>query len=262
MDINFELILLLLIGFSGLVIAIDHLFLARKRRIRSEGQESVSLPLLIEYSRSLFPILLLVFLLRAFVVEPFRIPSGSLEPTLVVGDFVLVNKYRFGLRLPLLRYKMITGREPKRGRIVVFHWPPDPSKNYIKRLIGLPGDHIRYVNKVLYVNGKVAPQKFIRYTTDSDGQGHSWKVAVRQEKFAGVTHKIFVRPDVPGYDFDITVPPGKYFAMGDNRDDSSDSRFWGFVPERNLVGPAFVIWLSWNGVTDSVRWRRLGKFIH
>jgi len=271
MSMDFALILLILALGSGLIIVIDSVFFAGRRKrefVQSDRETQIAkpatlkLPLLVEYSRSLFPIFLLVLLIRSFLVEPFRIPSGSLEPTLLVGDFVLVNKYDYGLRLLVAHNKMLVIGEPKRGDIVVFRWPPDPKIDYIKRFVGLPGDHIKYVNKVLTINGKVAKQKVLGLTTDNDEQGHSWKVEIRQETINGVSHKIYLRPDLPANNFDITVPPGSYFAMGDNRDDSSDSRVWGFVPEKNLVGRAILVWMSWNADTDSIRWDRLGSMLH
>ena len=256
MNINFPLILVILVALSGIIVLLDKCFLAKQRATTAK------LPLWIDYAHSFFPILLIVLLLRSFLVEPFRIPSGSLEPTLLVGDFVLVNKYIYGLRLPVLNDKILKWREPKHGDVVVFRWPPNPKIDYIKRIIGVPGDHIQYKDKILYINGKKAPQKFLAYTTDSDDAGHNWVVEKREENFLGVKHDIYIRPDAPAQDFSVTVPKNDYFVMGDNRDDSSDSRFWGFVPEKNLIGKAFAIWMSWSGFKDDIRWRRIGRLIH
>lgn len=256
MGINFALILVVLTAVSGLVVLLNHFYFAANR---PAGDKE---PLLIEYSRSFFPVLLIVLLLRSFLVEPFRIPSGSLEPTLLIGDFILVNKYQYGLRLPVLDKKVLSLSEPKQGDIAVFRWPPQPSIDYIKRVIGVPGDRVQYQNKYLTINGKKLPTKSEGFVSQSDEYGHVYKVEKRSETINGITHSIYVRPSVPANDFDVIVPPGQYFMMGDNRDDSSDSRVWGFLPEKNLVGRAFAIWMSWNGDRDSIRWQRLGQSIH
>ncbi len=274
MNFNFALLLTSLVTVSGLIALYDIVFLAPKRKaaaakLQSQGQGGekelgyvLKLPVISEYARSFFPILLIVLLLRSFIAEPFRIPSGSLEPTLLVGDFILVNKYNYGLRLPVLNNKFLKVGEPKMGDIVVFRWPPDTSIDYIKRFVAGPGDHIQYKDKVLYINGKQQPQKHVTFTTDSDGQGNVWKVEEREEILNGVKHNIFVRPDRRGSNYDYVVPKGEYFAMGDNRDDSSDSRYWGFVPEANIIGRAMAIWMSWNNTTNSVRWKRLGDKVN
>lgn len=250
---NFALILLSLSFISGFIYLLDVLFWAKKRGPDQKPSR------LIEYSRSFFPIFLIVLLLRSFLVEPFRIPSGSLEPTLLVGDFVAVNKFSYGLRLPVWEKKIISIANPKRGEIAVFRWPPDPSYDYIKRVIGVPGDQISYHNKVLTINGQMMKQKFLEYTTDaSSGR----PVAKYQENLNGIQHEIYLRSDVQPVDFDIEVPAGQYFMMGDNRDDSADSRFWGFVDDAYLRGKAFLVWMSWNSKTDNVRWSRLGRVIH
>lgn len=254
---NFELILTALVFVSGLLTLVERFYLAPKRA------EGYTQPLIIEYACSFFPILLLVLAIRSFIIEPFRIPSGSLKPSLLVGDFVLTNKYIYGLRLPVLGTKLIYVSEPKRGDIVVFRWPPDPSIDYIKRVIGLPGDHISYINKVLYINGKPAPQEFQKETTDKSDNGNHWLVEQKQENLLGVKHAIYIRPDILGDDFEnIVVPPHHYFMMGDNRDDSFDSRGWGFVPESNLVGKAILVWFSWNNDKNTIRWHRLGLRIN
>ena len=258
---NFALILLSLVVISGVIYLFDVLFMAKKR-VLDENGEALKMPIIVDYARSFFPVFLFVLLLRSFLVEPFRIPSGSLKPTLLIGDFVAVNKFAYGLRFPVFNNKFLSLGEPHNGDVAVFRWPPNPSFDYIKRVIAVPGDHVVYKNKVLSINGKLAPQKFLNYTTDGNGSGRSWKVEKRQEDLMGIVHDIYVRPDMPAFDFDITVPKGKYFMMGDNRDDSSDSRFWGFVDETNLLGRAFGIWMSWDGMTDRVRWRRIGSAIH
>lgn len=178
---------------------------------------------------------------------------------MLVGDFVAVNKFSYGLRLPVWEKKIVPIANPKTGEIAVFRWPPEPSYDYIKRVIGVPGDKISYHDKKLTINGKEVKQTFVEYTTDeSSGKA----VTKYKEDLNGVVHDIFVRPDAPAVDFDIVVPEGNYFMMGDNRDDSADSRFWGFVPDSYLRGKAFLVWMSWNGKTDNVRWSRIGKLIH
>jgi signal peptidase I len=250
---NFALILVILSFVSGLIYLLDVLFWAKKRK---EGQNPGRI---VDYSRSFFPVFLIVLLLRSFLIEPFRIPSGSLEPTLLVGDFVAVNKFAYGLRLPVIEKKIIPISNPKTGEIAVFRWPPEPSYDYIKRVIGIPGDKVSYHNKILTVNGKEAKQTFVEYTMDeSSGR----PVAKYKEDLNGVVHEIFVRADMPAVDFEITVPEGNYFMMGDNRDDSADSRFWGFVPDSYLRGKAFLVWMSWNGKTDNLRWSKIGRLIH
>jgi signal peptidase I len=250
---NFAFWLVILSFFTGIIYLLDVLIWAPKRKSKQKPSR------IIEFSRSFFPVFFIVLLLRSFLVEPFRIPSGSLEPTLLVGDFLAVNKFSYGLRLPVLEKKILPIANPKTGEIAVFRWPPDPSYDYIKRVIGVPGDHVSYHNKVLTINGKQMTQTFIEYTTDeSSGKA----VAKYREDLNGVQHDIFVRPDVAAVDFDVEVPAGHYFMMGDNRDDSADSRFWGFVADKYLRGKAFLIWMSWNGQTDMVRWSRLGHLIH
>lgn len=260
---HFELILFLLVLISGVISLIDKVWFEKKRATKAINQgKTLKLPTIIEYSRSFFPVLLLVFLLRSFVAEPYRIPSGSLKPTLSIGDFIVVNKFAYGIRLPILHTKILSIKEPKHGDLVVFRFPPEPTIDYIKRIIGLPGDHVEYKDKVLYLNGKEMSQKFLQYTIDSEPGFGTWKVEERKENFEGIKHHIYIRPDVVNSDFELTVPEGKYFVMGDNRDNSSDSRYWGFVPEENLIGQAFCVILSWDDESDSVRWSRIGKMVH
>ena len=250
---NFALCLVVLSLVSGVIYLLDIIFWAKKR---SPEQKPTRL---IEYSRSFFPIFIIVLLLRSFLIEPFRIPSGSLEPTLLVGDFLAVNKFSYGLRLPVWEKKVISISNPKTGEIAVFRWPPDPSFDYIKRVIGVPGDKISYHNKVLTINGQEMKQTFVEYTTDeSSGKA----VAKYRENLNGIEHFIYVRPDITAVDFEVEVPQGQYFMMGDNRDNSADSRFWGFVADKYLRGKAFVVWMSWNGNSDTIRWSRLGNLIH
>ncbi len=259
---------------SGLVWGVYKLYALVKGKpaeaAESSQEKKPQEPLLVDYARSFFPIFLFVLLLRAFVVEPFRIPSGSMMPTLLVGDFILVNKYTYGLRMPVTKQKIVELNEPKRGDVVVFRYPKDTKLDYIKRLVGEPGDRIAYKNKTLYVNGKPMQQRPIG-VYDAVGSGErmqgAWELT---ENLTGVEHSILVDPRRrdfgPGCEVlahgEIRVPEGYYFMMGDNRDNSNDSRCWGFVPEQNIVGKAFMIWLSldWNrpGVFD---WSRVGQRI-
>ncbi|STX29358.1 signal peptidase I (lepB-1) [Legionella beliardensis] len=250
---NFALLLVILSFVSGVIYLLDILIWQKKRAPNQKPNK------IIEYARSFFPVFFIVLLLRSFLVEPFRIPSGSLEPTLLVGDFLAVNKFAYGLRLPVVEKEVIPVAKPKRGQIAVFRWPPDPTYDYIKRVIGVPGDKIAYRNKVLTVNGEEMKQTFVEQTIDeSSGKA----VAKYRENLNGVEHDIYIRPDVGAYDFEIEVPQGQYFMMGDNRDDSADSRYWGFVSDEYLRGKAFLVWMSWNGKTDSIRWSKIGHLIH
>ncbi len=220
-----------------------------------------------DFFASLFPIFLIVLLLRSFLFEPFVIPTGSLEPTLQIGDFVLVNKYNYGLRLPVTHNKIVSIGEPKHGDIMVFRYPVDPSIYYIKRVIGLPGDTISYINKQLYVNGKLIPQRYVGPSYEYDQHGNEWPVIEKQEDFFAIKYNIFERPDVVSKNiYALKVPEKHYFVMGDNRDDSGDSRYWGFVPEENIVGKSVVIWFSWNSLAekwrDKIRFSRIGNVIH
>jgi signal peptidase I len=268
MNFNFELILFYASIVSGLICLIDWLFFMPRRKRNEQGEEEY-VPILTDYARSFFPVLVIVFLLRSFLFEPFRIPSGSLEPTLLKGDFILVNKFSYGTRLPILHTKLFGDSKPERGDIIVFRWPPDQSYDFIKRVIGLPGDHIRYINKELFINGQKIPQTFLKKTVAEDEIGGEWTATENKENLLGVKHDIYVDPEKPKRDFeDIVVPEGMYFVMGDNRDDSMDSRYWGFVPDENIVGKAIRIWLSWNRkdmdsskMNSGIRWDRVGKRI-
>jgi signal peptidase I len=262
MNFNFELILFYATVLTGLISLLDILYFARRRKHGTRAKES-KMPIIIDYARSFFPILLIVFLLRSFLYEPFRIPSGSLEPTLLTGDFILVNKFDYGVRLPVVHKKVFATNLPKRGDIMIFRWPPDPSFNFIKRVIGLPGDRVTYTNKELTINGKKIPQEWLAAATAQGENGSSWEVLEKQEDLLGIKHKIYVDPNKLSRDYhDVIVPDGMYFVMGDNRDDSADSRYWGFVPEKNIVGKAVLVWMSWNSNKTNVRWNRIGSMIH
>ncbi len=256
--IHFDFEFLLVLGTlgSGLIWLIDHFMFARQRQ-KEATSKSVHDPIIVEYSKSFFPVLLAVMILRSFVYEPFRIPSGSMMPTLLVGDFILVNKYDYGLRLPVIHTEITGGEKPKRGDIAVFRYPKDESLDYIKRVIGLPGDHISYYNRRLSVNGKLVKTQLLE---TYQGLGESSELVINQgcdnikakckvfnEELGETSYTMMTNPDVRySADGELFVPSGHYFVMGDNRDHSNDSRFWGFVPEENLVGKAVMIWMHWD----------------
>lgn len=257
MNLDFERILFYVLVLTGVIVLFDVLYFAPKRK----KQQSDKLPFIVDYARSFFPILLIVFSIRSFAFEPFRIPSGSLKPTLLVGDFILVNKFDYGFRLPVLHTKILAMNEPQRGDIVVFREPPTESRDLIKRVIGVPGDKISYKDKVLYINGNEMPQQFEKYSTDQDEDLPSWEVVQKQENLFGINHGIYQIPGRENDDFEIVVPEGKYFMMGDNRDDSADSRSWGFLPEENIIGKATRVLISFDTLKHPVRVERIGEKI-
>jgi len=276
MDIDFPLILVTLTGLALVIRVLDAL-LWRPRRKRREADlqarlpawnqqgspdaiayaaqagSELRVPTTVEYARSFLPVLLIVLVLRSFLVEPFQIPSSSMVPTLLVGDYILVNKYAYGIRLPVLNTKVIDIGEPQRGDVMVF-FPPNDHRYFIKRVIGLPGDHIVYRDKVLYVNGEEMPQTLIAQLPPL-----APTYQILEENLASVTHVVRkdLRRHIPD-NFETTVSPGHYFMMGDNRDNSSDSRVWGEVPERNIVGNAFAIWMHWEGLLSLPSFSRMG----
>ncbi len=264
MIFDFSFYLFLGVCLTGVIWLVDALFFAEKRRQAAAGGGTVPAggadtgrqdPVVVEYAKSFFPVLLIVFLLRGFIVEPFRIPSGSMLPSLYIGDFILVNKFAYGVRVPVINKKIIEISEPKRGDVVVFRYPRDPSLDYIKRVVGLPGDHIAYYNKVLYVNGKEVARDFKGPYT-GPGQTHARQYT---EDLTGVKHDILIMPSRPNaLQGEYIVPENTYFCMGDNRDNSNDSRVWGPVPEENLLGKAFMIWMH---ISDEWHWERLGTVI-
>ncbi len=275
MNFDFQAAMLMALIATGVIWAVDAFVYAPRRRQaleRATGSAGGELdeetidrivkePLLVEYSRSFFPIILVVLLLRSFVAEPFRIPSASMMPTLRVGDFILVNKYAYGVRLPLLGTEILEVGEPRRGDVVVFRFPQDPSVDYIKRVVGLPGDRIGYFNKVLYINGEPARQTDLGLYTGV-GTGLSLSGAsLRLEQLDGVQHQILIQNQRRLGEGEYVVPEGHYFVMGDNRDNSNDSRFWGTVPEENLVGKAFMIWMNWDSAKGGINWDRIGTKI-
>ena len=253
MNIDFSLVLAILVFVTGIIWSVDHFFFARKRQQQTEDAKD---PLVVEYAKFLFPVVAIVFVLRGFIAEPFRIPSGSMLPTLEVGDFILVNKFSYGLRVPVLNYKLIEIDDPKRGDVVVFRYPEDPSIDYIKRVIGLPGDKIAYYNKTLYVNGD--PQTQV--PKGSYEVQHYGRFARLQENLNNIEHDILINQYIATADATYEVPAGHYFVMGDNRDNSRDSRYWGFVPNKNLVGRAFLVWMNW-GRGNGLSWERIGTVI-
>lgn len=255
---DFALLLVVAVAVTGLVWLLDLVWWRPARRARltasaeagtTEGidpaarEKALKDPWPVDYARSFFPVLLVVLLLRSFLVEPFQIPSGSMRPTLEVGDFILVNKFAYGLRLPVINTKVVELGEPERGDVMVFRFPEDPSVNFIKRVVGLPGDHIRYEDKQLYVNGEPVPKHLL----EAGPEGEPGELLM-EEQLGGVTHDIYNNPRDPGPQVrELVVPEDHYFAMGDNRDHSNDSRYWGFVPEENVVGKAFAVWMHWDG---------------
>lgn len=260
---NFALILFILLVVSGVLWLADRFYFRRRRA--PDAKE----PLWVEYGASFFPVILIVFLLRSFLVEPFKIPSGSMIPTLLVGDFIAVNKYAYGIRLPVINKKIIDIDSPQRGDVVVFRYPPDPSLDYIKRVVGLPGDRVAYLNKRLFINGQPIETRRDGDYLDAEKMLYTPRYL---EKLGDVEHAILIEDAAPPYvphvmQFPLRerchynsegvvceVPPGHYFVMGDNRDNSQDSRVWGFVPDENLVGKAFFIWFNFGDL------KRIGGF--
>ena len=226
-------------------------------------------PWWLDWTAGLFPVLISVFFLRSFIVEPFKIPSGSMIPTLLVGDLILVNKFHYGLRLPVLNTKITEGEKPQRGDVMVFRYPPKPSLDYIKRVVGVPGDTVAYLNKRLTINGQAVPTDSVPEFFDEDAMRYFKQF---EEKFGTQSHRVLndeQRPAfVPGADkfpgsegcnytiegVTCKVPEGHFFMMGDNRDNSMDSRYWGFVPEKNIVGKAFFVWMNFGNL------KRVGPF--
>ena len=286
MDLNLPLILFVAVAVTGVIWLFDIVFLKRTRQqaIAAVENEFVNFsdeekqadekynaslervstePVAVEYAKSFFPVLALVFVLRSFLVEPFQIPSESMVPTLQVGDFILVNKYTYGVRLPLVRTKVVNITDPKRGDVMVF-FPPHESRYFIKRVIGLPGDRIQLIDNVLYINGEKIEQELVTKepvdTNDLCGrQGGNYIVG--EETFNGRTHTMrkCVGPNSTPRDGFWVVPEGHYFMMGDNRDNSSDSRVWGSVPEERIVGKAFGIWMHWESFFSIPSFSRVGS---
>lgn len=253
MDIDFPLVLVVLTFATGLVYLLDVLVFAKKRAVAAaeDGTDEVKVPWLIDNSRSFFPVLAIVLILRSFLVEPFQIPSGSMLPTLEVGDFILVNKYEYGLRLPVAGTKVLEINDPDRGDVVVFKFPEDGKTNYIKRVVGLPGDRIRYHEKQLYINDELVGERLLANLAP---------YKLFEEQLGSVQHQLIehqLRRNIEA-EGEWVVPENSYFVMGDNRDNSNDSRFWGFVPDELVVGRAFAIWMQWKSLTSLPSFSRVG----
>jgi len=261
--VNFALILFCLLLLSGAIWAADVLVFSKRRAAEAKD------PWWVEYGASFFPVILLVFVLRSFIVEPFKIPSGSMIPTLQVGDFILVNKFAYGIRLPVINKKIIPVGDPQRGDVMVFRYPEDPSLDYIKRVVGIPGDKVAYQNKRLTINGEAVETRRVEDYLHPERLYYSKQFV---EQVQGFEQKTLNDEDAPAFISDAslfpqrenchynnagvicTVPANHYFMMGDNRDNSRDSRFWGFVPEENIVGKAFFVWLNFSDL------KRIGSF--
>jgi signal peptidase I len=266
--LGFATVLLLATTITGLIWAIDA-FVLSKKRAKDSGD-----PVVVEMAKSFFPVILVVFLLRSFLYEPFKIPSGSMVPTLLVGDFILVNKYTFGIRLPVINKKIIEVNSPKRGDVMVFRYPENPSKDFIKRVVGTPGDAVEYKNKRLTINGQVIATEKAGIFTEVDERMNMTQFDQFTEKLGDKPHSMMVNPlsrvislsQVRQFPYNkncvyneegvsCKVPEGHYFMMGDSRDNSDDSRYWGFVPEENIVGKAVLIWMNFGA------FKRMGQAI-
>ena len=227
-------------------------------------------PWWLDWTAGLFPVICAVFLLRSFLFEPFKIPSGSMVPTLLVGDLILVNKFQYGIRMPVTGTKLVANKDPQRGDVMVFHYPVDPRIDYIKRVVGVPGDELVYTGQALSVNGQKVPLQALGDYYDEDSLRYAPRFA---ETLGKTPHNILVDPKRPSIfrpmdsfvnfrdncrytaeGVSCKVPAGHYFMMGDNRDNSQDSRFWGFVPDENIVGRAFMVWMNFGNL------RRIGTF--
>ena len=262
MNFDFSFWLVLFTFVCGVIWLVDSLFFKAKREEKQQVEEDPREPFLVEYARSFFPVFIIVLILRSFLVEPFRIPSASMMPTLLIGDFILVNKYDYGIRLPVLNTKVIENKVPDRGDIVVFRYPEDPSIPFIKRVVGMPGDHVEYVNKVLYING-IRQEQTVNGEYEAVGSGMmadgDWWIT---EYLDDESHDILIDTTGRGaFNFETDVPEGMYFVLGDNRDNSRDSRYWGFVPDDNLVGRAFFIWMNWDSKNGGISWSRIGTIL-
>ena len=257
----FEIGLVLLTVFTGLVWLLDKLYFAKRRAAREGLLDEKREPVVVDYSKAFFPVLLVVLILRSLIAEPFRIPSNSMMPTLLTGDFILVNKFAYGLRLPITNRKFVEIGAPERGDVVVFRPPHHPDQDWIKRVVGLPGDRVGYYDNQVYLNGEP-----LGYDSSGmyDGTGKGAEMTGAElltENLPGRPHQILERTNLPFLDQgegEWIVPPGQYFVMGDNRDNSEDSRYWGFLPEQNLRGKAFLVWMSIDG---GIEFSRIGTSI-
>jgi signal peptidase I len=254
MHFDFELVLVLATVITGVCAALQRW---RHRRLGPDEEPPSDPGGLLEFLRPLFPVVLVVLIIRSFIAEPFRIPSESMVPTLLQGDFVLVNKAAYGLHLPVLHTEILDTGEPERGDVAVFRYPPDPSTDYIKRIVGLPGDRIRYTaNDQLYINGEPAAQEILEGFEDQP------LAELRSEALNGDEHRILVH-DRGGFrdSIRLEVPAGEYFVLGDNRNRSRDSRYWGTVPASNLVGRAWLVWFHFDFADATFQWSRIGTMI-
>ena len=246
MIFDFLNILSFLTIFTGVICLVDILW----RWLRKIPMDkNIRPPLVIDYARSFFPVLLIVSIMRSFLFQPYYVSTGSLEPTIMPGDMILVNQYDYGLRIPLWNKKIVDIGKPQRGQIALFRWPVNPAATFVKRVIGIPGDCISYQNKVFYINGKKMLQKFIKNTMEVSDDDKTWKAKEYEENLDGFKHLILLQPDYhhPTQNFrNLIVPKGEYLMIGDNRDNSDDSRSWGFVPARNFIGRALFTWMNWD----------------
>lgn len=254
MNFDFPLFLICLTGATGFIALVDRLYFQVRR------SPNTNMPWIAKESRGLFPVFLFVLLLRSFVFQPFRVPTGSLEPTVMPGDFIAVNMASYGLRLPVWHQKILSTGHPHTGDVMLFRWPVNPKIDFVKRVVGVPGDRISYIDKVFYINGQRAPQHYLGEAIDYESATPR-HVKVFEENLRGVKHKIFIDPTQPRQDFrDLVVPANHYFTIGDNRDNSDDSRFWGFVPETAIIGKALLVWLNLNFTSHQplINWQRIG----
>ncbi len=267
MGFDFELALVLATALCGAIWALDTFVLARRRREKAGGAGNEKggrprgpvTPTVVEYARSFFPVLLIVLVVRSFVAEPFRIPSQSMLPTLQVGDFIVVNKFAYGLRLPVLNTEVVDLGAPERGDVIVFRYPPRSSVNYIKRVVGVPGDRIAYYNRRVFVNGEPVPIERVGTYRPPGSAGE--RLIEFRERLGGQMHPLVLDPDGNSPEGEFVVPDGQFFVLGDNRDHSNDSRRWGYVPAHNLVGKAEMIWMHWDWTGGGFGWDRIGQFV-
>ncbi|HBE91603.1 MAG TPA: signal peptidase I [Gammaproteobacteria bacterium] len=262
---DFAFILFIALVVTGGIWLLDKVWLAKRRHERIqpdvEGQGSTHHrdPLIIEYAKAFFPVILIVFVLRSFVAEPFRIPSGSMLPTLNIGDFILVNKFSYGLRLPVANVKLVGLDDPARGDVMVFRFPHDPKMHFVKRVVGIPGDTVETRAGELYINGDLMKQTPDGQYEFKNGFKRNVKLDKLTEDLDGIEHNILLDRTRRSQNMKQVVPEGQYFVMGDNRNYSNDSRYWGFVPDKNVVGKAFFIWFAWDAANGGgVNWSRIG----
>lgn len=260
-NIDFPFVILTGTIASGAIVLVDKIYCYVY--YKKKGLPTPRVSRLLDYAQSFFPLLLFVLVLRSFIFEPFKVPTGSLEPTVLPGDFIISNKFIYGLRLPVWGTKILPNGLPQNGEIAIFRTPIDSKTWMVKRVIGIPGDKVDYVDKKLTVNGIPAKYQFVENATDTNDGVNHWGVKKQIEEIFGIKHEIFTNDAVHGQEFHLTVPEGFYFMMGDNRDNSDDSRYWGFVPEYNFEGKAVLIWLSWDQFNwKNIRWARSGTWLN